>query len=206
MKLPPKQLVFGPVVIEWDAMYRFPIAVDHEKPGWFVTQCEIRYRYGKGDYFLKIRENYSSDGASIPWIIRIVPGFAKLDWHLLAALPHDFIIDNPDLLPRSVADGIFISVLIALAENRKDSSKKLTKLQGHLMFLAVWSWTVWNRLVNPPNNASQPPHVDEVPSTQQTSTERQAEAVSDATEVTKEETATPPVNEAELEKQEQGKP
>jgi hypothetical protein len=191
-----KQLVFGPVIIEWDAMYRFPIAVDHERPGWFVTQCEIRYRYGNGDYPLPISEGYSFNGADIPWLIRIVPGFAALDWHLLATLPHDFIIDNPDLLPRSVADGIFVSVLIALAENRKDASKKLTRFQGHLMFLAVWTWTVWNHVVNPPNNTSQPPPVATIPDAKQTPAERQAEAVSDATEIMKAETAIPPLLDA----------
>lgn len=192
--VPPKQLVFGPVVIEWDAHYRFPIAVDHERPGWFVTQCRVIYRYGDGEYFLPIREDYSFDGASIPWLIRIAPGFAKLDWHLLAALPHDYVIDHPTKMPRSVADGIFVSVLVALAENRKDSSKKLTKIQGYLMFLAVWTWTIWTRISHPPNNVATPPPVATIPNANMTPAAEQAEAVSVAKEVMKEETAEPPAD------------
>lgn len=187
-----KQLVFGPVVIEWDAIWKFPIAVDHEKHGWFVTQCEITYRYGDGDYFLKIRSDYSFDGASIPWLVRIVPGFAKLDWHLLAALPHDYVIDNPSKLPRSVADGIFVSVLIALAENRQETPDVLAKIQGYLMFFAVWTWTIITCIRHPPNNVSKPPMVANTPEVAATPATIQAEAVADATVAMKVETATPP--------------
>lgn len=190
--VPPKQLVFGPVVIEWDARYKFPIAVNLEKVGYFTTQCAVTYRYGDGEYFLRIHEDYSFDGASIPWIIRIVPGFAKLDWHLLAALPHDFVIDNPKKMPRSVADGIFVSVLVALAENRTDASKKMTKIQGYLMFLAVWTWTIWTRIRHPPNNVSLPPPVLTPTVEGLPATVAQKVAVQEAQEVTKEETAVPP--------------
>lgn len=187
----PKQLVFGPVIIEWDARYKFPIVADLGKTGYFLTQTPVTYRYGLGKYPLTIPEDYSFDGASIPWLIRIVPGLAKFDWHLLAALPHDFVCDHPELLPRSVGDGIFVSVLIALAENRMDASKKLTRLQGHLMFFAVWTWTVLTRIRNPPNNVALPPKVAAQPaSTAHAPT--QAEAIEVAKEVMKEETAEPP--------------
>ena len=184
----PKQLVFGPVVIEWSARYKFPIAVNLERVGYFTTQCEVTYRYGDGDYFLKIKEDYTFDGATIPWLIRIVPGFAKLDWHLLAALPHDYVCDNPSLLPRSVGDGIFVSVLIALAENRMDASKRMTKFQGYLMFLAVWTWTVVTRIANPPNQKAKPP-VAVVVKDPDVSPE---DALSAITESTKEETSEAP--------------
>lgn len=188
--MPVKQLVFGPVVIEWDERYKFPIAVNLERVGYFTTQCAVTYRYGVGEYYLRIPEDFTFDGASIPWLIRIVPGFAKLDWHLLAALPHDYICDNQELLPRSVGDGIFVSVLIALADNRMDASKKMTKIQGYLMFLAVWSYTIWSRIRNPPNNKAKPPVI--IPPTYVSPAARQADVVSEVKEVTKLETAEPP--------------
>lgn len=193
----PKQLVFGPVIIEWDARYKFPIAVNLDQIGMFTTVCMITYRYGDGEYYLTIPEGFTFDGASIPWIIRIVPGFAKLDWHLLAALPHDYACDNPNKIPRSVGDGIFVSVLVALAENRKDASKKLTVVQGYLMFLAVWTWTILTRIRNPPNNAAKPPEVKITPHLAEpimshSPAVRQADAVSEVEEITKSETAEPP--------------
>jgi hypothetical protein len=189
----PKQLIFGPVIVEWDPPYLFPILIDLSKHNWFVTQCEIRYRYGKGDYFLPIRAGYGFDGASIPWLIRIVPGFAKLDWHLIAALPHDYVIDHPELLPRSVADGIFVSVLVALAENRKDANRFITKVQGYLMYFAVWTWTtIVTRIRHPPNNyeAKPPEQVLQAPPT--APCVEKEEAVSIVKEETKEQTSTPP--------------
>lgn len=189
---PPKQLIFGPVIVEWDSAYVFPIVIDLSKHNWFLTQCEVRYRYGKGDYYLPIRAGYGFDGASIPWLIRLVPGFAKLDWHLLAALPHDFVIDNPDLLPRSVADGIFVSVLVALADNRKDSGGFIRKLQGYLMFCAVWSWTIGTRILHPPNNKEARPPEQLVQPPPSAPCVRPDDAVSIVKEETKEQTATPP--------------
>lgn len=189
---PIKQLVFGPVVVQWTDKYKFPIAVNLERVGYFTTQCPVTYRYGDGDYPLVIKEDYTFDGASIPWIIRIVPGFAKLDWHLLAALPHDYFIENPRLMPRSVADGIFVSVLVALAENRMDASKRMTKIQGYLMFMAVWTWTVLTRIRNPPNLASKPPDVKVPPIVANSPEVNQANAAEVISDITKAETATPP--------------
>jgi hypothetical protein len=187
-----EQLVFGPVVIEWEGRWRFPIALDHTQPGRFVTQTQIIYRYGDGEYYLRIPDNYSFDGASIPWLIRIVPGFAKLDWHLLAALPHDFGCDNPNKIPRAVADGIFVSVLIALAENRKEGGTFIGKVQSYLMFLAVWTWTIATRIWNPPNNISKPPVVEVAPVKPADSVAGQVDAVTSSQAATKTVTATPP--------------
>lgn len=189
---PPKQLIFGPVIVEWDASYLFPIVIDLSKTNRFVVQCEVRYRYGKGDYYLPIPAGYEFDGASIPWLIRIVPGFAKLDWHLLAALPHDYVIDHPQLLPRSVADGIFVSVLVALAEHRKDSRGFTKKLQGYLMFFAVWTWTIVTRILHPPNNLEAKPPEQLVQPPPSAPCVEPETAVSIVKEETKEQTATPP--------------
>lgn len=197
--VPHKQLVFGPVVIEWDAKYRFPVVPYYEKDNWFITQCAVTYRYGDGDYPLVIEDGFQFDGASIPWWIRWAPGFKKIDWHLLAALPHDYCLERPSKWPRSVADGIFVSVLIALAEYRMGSAKEMTmkrrwitKFQGYWMFMAVWSWTIATRIMHPPNNVSKPPDIIAIPEVGLTPTAEQAEAVEEAQKSTKEETATPP--------------
>jgi len=144
-----RRLRFGLVVIEWNAAYAFPIALDHTRPGWFVTQCPLRYGYGYNDESLWIRANYRFNGASIPWFLRWLPGCQMLDWHLLAALPHDYVCDHPEYLPRPVGDGIFISVLMAIAQEQGARSEergvwnsRLKKLQSIAMFVSVWSWTV----------------------------------------------------------------
>jgi hypothetical protein len=155
-------------------------------------QTEIRYRYGKGDYYLPIPADYGFDGASIPWLVRIVPGFQKLDWHLLAALPHDYVIDHPELLPRSVADGIFVEVLVALAEHRKGAGGFLRWAQGYLMYFAVWTWNILTRIRHPPNsNLAKPPEQIVAPP-ESVPSAPPALATSIAKEITKEETAEAP--------------
>jgi hypothetical protein len=198
---PPKQLVFGPVIVEWDSAYKFPIVVDLETPGRFITLCEIRYRYGTGDYCLPIKEDYSFDGASIPWLIRIVPGFARLDWHLLAALPHDYVIDHPQLLPRSIADGIFVEVLVALAESRKGTGGFLRWVQSYLMYCAVWSWNILTRIQNPPNSKHAKPPEQVVQPPPQIPLAPPALATSIAKEITKEETAEAPCHAGVVDRQ-----
>jgi hypothetical protein len=187
-----KQLVFGPVVIEWDDRFKFPIVVNLEETDKFLLLTEVRYRYGKGDYYLPIPAGFQFDGASIPWLIRIVPGFAKIDWHLLAALPHDYVIDNPQLLPRSVADGIFVSVLVELAQHRKGADRFVKRVQGHLMFFAVWSWTILTRIRNPPNNGWAKPPEQIVAPPASVPSAPPALATSIAKEITMEETAEAP--------------
>jgi hypothetical protein len=155
------RLRFGAVVIEWDSAHAFPIALDHERPGCFVTQCVVTYRYGTGDFRMPIAKGFRFDGASVPWFVRMIPGLAKLDWHLLATLPHDWVCEHPELLPRPVGDAIFLSVLLAIAETQfaAGERKKKQYLSG-MMYLAVWSWTVYRALCGVGINTSRVPPLE----------------------------------------------
>ena len=141
----PGRLVLGAVRIEWDAAVADPIVADLARPGWFRTACVIRYWYGTFPHPFEIPAGFSFDGASIPWFARLL--FAKYDWHLLAALPHDYVCDHPELLPRPIGDGIFISVLLALADSCANGQRRWWKqVEAWAMYLAVWSWTVWQAM------------------------------------------------------------
>lgn len=132
-----RYLRLGEITIEWDAQFAFPIAIDHEQEDVFVTQCAIDYRWGIGRYALLVERGYRFDGASIPWLVRLLPWWRKLGWHLLAALPHDWVCDHPELLPRPVGDGIFLSVLLGLARSG------FQRRQAWVMYVGVWAYTVW---------------------------------------------------------------
>jgi hypothetical protein len=145
----PEKLCLGGVTITWDPAFRFPIGVHEDWTGYFVTLCDVTYTYGR--HSLVVPAGFAFDGASIPWLIRIVPGFSNHDWHLLAALVHDFICDHPEELPRPVGDGIFVSVMLELAAHRVKSSVSRRQwisrtLQAWLMYVSVAGFTFYRAL------------------------------------------------------------
>lgn len=141
------RLKLGHLVIEWAECFDAPIGASLVG-AWFVTLTLVRYRFGKQVF--EIAAGYVFDGASIPWFMRWLPGFHKHDWHLLAALIHDFICDHPEILPRPVGDGIFVAVLLAIAAaTRTDSARGRWRreLQAWAMYGAVSMYTCWRMLV-----------------------------------------------------------
>lgn len=143
-----RRLQLGGVTLEWDAIFRFPIVAHPARAGWFLTQCRVVYSYGLYDFPVPI--DFAFDGASIPWFIQIVPGFAAHDWHLLATLIHDYVCEHPEELPRPVGDGIFVSVMLAIAahsrRNASGGEKMLRTVQAWLMYAAVTGYTLYRAL------------------------------------------------------------
>lgn len=108
------QVHAGAAVITWSVGYPFPIAVNHKRLNgkvWLVTLCPITYRLGR--HTLLIPVGYEFDGASIPRLFWMIPGFAPLGAHLWGALIHDFCCDNPAEVPRPIGDAIFGLMLVA---------------------------------------------------------------------------------------------
>ena len=130
---------FGDVAIEFSlpAGIVNPIAVNDEAlngSDFFVTQCEIVYRYGA--HSLPIPRRFIFDGASIPRRLWGLKGFSPLEVHLWAALPHDFICEHPEVLPRGIGDAIFGHILDQIAREKKLASKQALE-----MFWAVRLYT-----------------------------------------------------------------
>ena len=131
--------VFGDVRIEF-ALPRGitnPIAVNDEEfdgSKYFVTQSEIVYRYGQ--HALAIPARYPFDGASIPRRLWGLKGYSPLEIHIWAALPHDYICEHPEVLPRGIGDAIFDHILGQLA-----SERKLARRQALEMYWAVRLYT-----------------------------------------------------------------
>jgi len=131
-----KEILSGPVNIT--AELAFPIAVNHRMNGGgkpFVTLCEIRYQRGMID--LRIPAAYYFDGASIPRLLWIVRGFSPLDRTILAALIHDFLTDNPQILDRVISDAVFVAVL---------RHSGIGPVRAKLMHVAVRAWSYWREI------------------------------------------------------------
>jgi hypothetical protein len=143
----PGRIELGEVSITWDSQHRLPIADVLERAGLHVVITPITFRYGT--YVLVIPAGFCFDGATIPWFIRWLPGFAKHDWHFLATLPHDYICVHPEILPRPIGDAIFISVMLALVNHRRQTARgawqcSLRTVQAWLMFMAVSGYTIFS--------------------------------------------------------------
>ena len=154
-------ITFGKCVVSWNEGFEFPVSVNHnklngDKPLAVVT--DITYDFL--GFKVVIPKGFAFDGASIPWLFQWMPGYSKIGWHLFADLIHDFSCDFPDKVPRPVGDGIYLGLLLAIADKPVDGSdmslkgwQKITrrrKRQAWIMHQAVSFWTLiqWGRGVN----------------------------------------------------------
>jgi hypothetical protein len=109
-------VVVGRVEISWELPAEFPIAVNHRQLNGrapYVTATDVTYRTAQPELSLRIDRGYLFDGASIPRVFWIVPGFQPLGKHLWAALIHDWCCDHPDQVPRVMADALFTAIVHA---------------------------------------------------------------------------------------------
>lgn len=135
-------LEFGSVRISWPGHFHFPVAINHRKLNgdkFLITQCPITYRWG--ELHKTVWSDFLFDGASVPAIVRLVPGYHKIGWHLFAALIHDFSCDFPRELPRPIGDGMFRALLLEIAAHSRGSAKFKRRYQAWAMSAAVSLWT-----------------------------------------------------------------
>jgi hypothetical protein len=109
-----RKLNFGPVRISWilPEEIKSPIAVSYWRlngKAVYVTQCPILFKMG--DQQTVVPAGFIFDGASIPRIFWVVPGFSPLGKHLWAACVHDFLCENPKHASRDMADSFFYTIL-----------------------------------------------------------------------------------------------
>lgn len=95
----------------------------------FVTQCCVEYRYGSHSIIIPPR--FAFDGASIPRMVWWIKGFSPLDRSVWAALPHDWICEHPQELPRNVGDMIFLDVLRAVGVPEWRASLMYAGVRGY---------------------------------------------------------------------------
>lgn len=131
------ELKFGRLVIHWSGP-EFPIAVNHtqlngDKP--FVTATAVVYY--RGHQSITVPIGYAFDGASIPRIFWLLPGFAPLGKHIWAALAHDFACDNPEEIDRPIADGWFETLLLDTG---------VSGWRAVVMWNAVTAYRKWNNI------------------------------------------------------------
>jgi hypothetical protein len=141
---------FGDVFVEWHLPERpecfaSPILLDVDRLNgktWAITQCAIGYGYG--DYVLWIPAGFQFDGASVPLWLWWIPGMSPLGRHVWAALPHDWICEHPEVLPRVVGDAIFGHVLWQLYKTNEAERRGgwLERSKTFAMYLAVraYAW------------------------------------------------------------------
>ena len=149
----PNVLELGHVTIKWDSRVEWPIAVNHKRLNGddiLITASKITYYYGSRPVGI-VPARFSFDGASIPLIFRWVPGFKKIAWHLFATCIHDFACLYPDVISRPMGDGIFLSVLEALASQRCEEAKTkrqlaLRMVQAWMMYAAVAGYTMYRAI------------------------------------------------------------
>lgn len=119
----PNRLVLGrgpqAVVVEWDPSVADPITVDHAQLRLtgrmaFRAQATVTFRRASDAApTFHIYRGFRFDGASVPRLFWCLPGFAPVGVHLWAALLHDMLCENPQLVSRSVADAMFFDLLRA---------------------------------------------------------------------------------------------
>ncbi|MGD9634491.1 MAG: DUF1353 domain-containing protein [Pirellulales bacterium] len=89
---------------------------------WFRTLTWHCYEYAPPNrppelepYRLWIPPAYEFDGASTPRKLWSRKQFAPVEISIVAALPHDYVCDHPEVLPRYAGDAIFGHILDQLA-------------------------------------------------------------------------------------------
>jgi hypothetical protein len=131
-------LVLGDVRIEWELPAGFlePVVWNYRglrRRKWFATQCWIVYRYG--EYSLRIPPRFEFDGPSTPRITWWRPSYAPMEAQVWSALPHDYICERPEVLPRGIGDAIFahLSEQVAAAElmARRDAWRQSTAVRWY---------------------------------------------------------------------------
>lgn len=166
-------LQFVRVWIEWalhTSVPPMPVAVNWGKLGGdrdLITLSDVTFR--RGIYSLTVPRGYEFDGASIPRMFRWLRGYERIGRHIWAALAHDYMCDHPELLPRVIADAIFITLLL---DTGVDES------QSHRMYRAVRLWSTYRAWMAGPEESL--PITKAIASADAGSPVAKAEAVSDA--------------------------
>lgn len=187
-------LGFRHVTVAWTMpsdMPPMPIAINWGKLGEdcdLITIADITFRRGIWKY--PIPRGYEFDGASIPRLIRWMPGYQRVGRHLWAALIHDYTIDDSRKpyeervidLPRAVADALFITLLLDTG---------VAARQSRMMHRAVRLYSAW--LAWTGGEADQ--DLPKIAAEASKAPVAKAEAVQEAAEVAKSETSVAPCKE-----------
>ncbi|MGL6245659.1 DUF1353 domain-containing protein [Pseudomonas sp.] len=82
-----------------------------DEPDVFILALVLLARAASGELF-SIPVGFRTDLASIPWIVRWVPGFSVNGQHRLAAILHDYLYTIQDR-DRAAADALFLEAMEA---------------------------------------------------------------------------------------------
>jgi hypothetical protein len=112
----------------------------------YTTRCPISYQFGRME--ILVPQGYAFDGPSIPRLFWWMTGLSPMDDEtLLPSLIHDYICDNPEVAPRVVGDGVFVTALSCSVWNGR-TVRGVPRCRRMLMYLAVRLWSAskqWRR-------------------------------------------------------------
>ena len=116
---------------------------DRKKPFRIVRGVVVSYKQGVKSRPFMIPKGFSSDGCSIPKVLRFLLGCPHTPEYVPASIIHDYLLENPDIVryDRKTASTIFFHALL------KEGVCPATAV---IMFLAVdiWQWVknLWTRV------------------------------------------------------------
>lgn len=107
--------------------------INRKTPFTVRRSAPVRVAVGKKTFWLMIPGGFTSDGCSIPKLLRFFFGCPHTPQYIPASIIHDYILANPKTVNynRNLASLIFFHALL---------NEEVTPLKAVLMYLAVDLW------------------------------------------------------------------
>lgn len=107
----------------------------------YRTLCAVTFQFGSHKEV--VPAGYYFDGPTIPRPLWVIAGLSPLDDEtVLPSLIHDWICDNPDVLPRVMGDGLFVTAMSVMVFNGR-VVRGVPRWRRIPMYLAVRAWTTY---------------------------------------------------------------
>ena len=110
-----------------------------KKPFYLLKQVFVKIEREKRVQWLEIPQGFTSDGCSIPKLLRFIFGCPHTPEYVPASIIHDYLVENPHLVDydRQRASLIFFHALI---------NEDVCPVKAALMFLGVEIWQAFSNL------------------------------------------------------------
>jgi hypothetical protein len=134
-----------PAVIEIVAELDAPIGLNFfgDPAKRYVYLCDVTYRIGGWEF--TVPKGFEFDGPSIPRLLWWIGGLSPADIDtVLAAGPHDYVCEHPEVLPRILGDAIFFIALGPVVFNGR-ALAGVGSRRRRAMYLAVRGYSTLSR-------------------------------------------------------------
>lgn len=107
----------------------------------FVTLCPVRYRFGDGET-REVPQGFEFDGPSVPRLFWWITGMSPADVDTtFASCIHDYGCENPQRIPRDLADAMFRVTLAGALVNGEELLAGVEPWRRNVMYMAVRTWS-----------------------------------------------------------------